>query len=75
MLSSVLSLVAPVLDLRIGMSQFASMAAVSGSCPRFCFFRADTDSRRAADGLRVRLVTVLLGPGGTTERALERRGA
>ncbi len=31
------------------------MAAVSGSRRRFCIFSEDTESRRAADGFRVRL--------------------
>ena len=52
------------------------MAAVSGSYRHFCFFRADTGSRRAADGFCGRLVTVLLEDlGGTTEGAREGWGA
>ena len=49
--------------------QFAVMAAVSGSRRRFSICWAEADSRRAADGFRVRLTAVdlegicLEGPG------------
>ena len=47
----------------ISKSQLNSMAAVSGSCRRFCVRWVNADSRRAADGFRIRLAADLEGPG------------